>query len=123
MAILQELLKIEQSLWTNNPEVYEARYLPDAVLIFPEVGRIGRDFAVQAIREENRSGKRWAEVALENAALGRLTRDVMLLTYEARARWNDATAAEGTHCATIYVHRHGEWRVAFHQQTPASSQA
>jgi hypothetical protein len=77
-----------------------------------------RDFAVQAIRKENRSGKRWAEVALENATLGRLTRDVMLLVYEARARWNDATAAERTHCATIYVHRDGEGRVAFHQQTP-----
>jgi MFS family permease len=37
----EELLRIERSLWTNDAVIYEATFLPDAILIFPEVGRIG----------------------------------------------------------------------------------
>jgi hypothetical protein len=60
MQITEELLRIERSLWTNDAEVYQKGYLADAVLIFPVVGRIGRDTAVAAIREENAQGRHWA---------------------------------------------------------------
>lgn len=53
MTIEQELISIERTLWTNDAAIYEATYLPDAVLIFPVVGKIGRASAVAAIREEN----------------------------------------------------------------------
>ena len=59
-AIERELTAIERSLWANDAGIYEAAYLPDAVLIFPEVGRIGRDAAVAAIREENAANRWWA---------------------------------------------------------------
>jgi Domain of unknown function (DUF4440) len=115
---LGELLSIERTLWGNNPRVYHETYEPNAILIFPGIGRIDRENAVAAIQKENADGRAWADVKLADA-LGRwLTPDVVaLVTYDATARWNDEAVASRAHCATVYV-RHGDtWRVAFHQQT------
>ena len=38
--ILKDLITIERSLWENNAEIYHDRYSPEALLIFPGVGRI-----------------------------------------------------------------------------------
>jgi hypothetical protein len=35
----QELTEIERIFWTNEAEIYSKMFPPDAVLIFPEVGR------------------------------------------------------------------------------------
>jgi hypothetical protein len=117
MELHEELIGIERSLWTNDPEVYEATYMPDAILIFPEVGRIGTSVAVDAIRKENRDGRHWAEVRFDDVATSQLAPDIVLLTYKAIARWNDEQTAAGTFCATLYLNRDSAWRVAFHQQT------
>ncbi len=61
----EELLRIERSLWTNDAAIYEATYAPDAILIFPEVGRIGLEHALEAIRAENAAGRHWAEADLQ----------------------------------------------------------
>jgi uncharacterized protein (TIGR02246 family) len=115
----QELTEIERTLWTNDAGVYGRVFLPDAVIIFPEIGRINLEFALNAIREENAAGKRWAEVAFSDTRAITVAPDVALLHYGAAARWNDKADAERVHCATLYVRRDGIWRVAFHQQTAA----
>lgn len=119
--MLDELIEIEKRLWANDPEFYEATYLPDAVLIFPETGRIGRDMAVAAIREENRRGRHWADVRFEGASTVLIASEVVLLTYTAHARWDRETTPSSALCATVYVRRAGSWRVASHQQTTAMS--
>jgi hypothetical protein len=43
--ILEDLITIERTLWENNAEIYHDRYSPEALLIFPGVGRIDRDTA------------------------------------------------------------------------------
>ena len=60
-AIERELTAIERSLWANNAGIYEATYLPDAVLIFPEVGRIDRTPRSQRFEKRTRpiDGGRW----------------------------------------------------------------
>jgi uncharacterized protein (TIGR02246 family) len=113
----EDLVAIEYSLWKNNPDIYGSIYLPDAVLIFPDVGRIGRDAAVEAIRRENSEGRVWAEVHFDELKETRLSPDTVLLTYRATARWNYEEKPSKTLCGTLYVRRDGEWRVAFHQQT------
>jgi hypothetical protein len=55
MALQEELFQIERSLWTNDPELYEAIYAPDAILIFPEVGKIEQ--ALRSMRSGKRTGK------------------------------------------------------------------
>lgn len=87
--------------------------------MFEEVGKIGRDQAVRALREENKAGEHWAEVAFDDLAVSPLAENVVLLTYAATARWNHEQAPSKTLCSTVYVRNDGQWRVALHQQTAA----
>ena len=112
-----ELIAIERSLWKNEPDVYHQSFIPEAILIFPEVGRIGRNEAVDAIREENKAGRAWAEVNLDDITTLNLGDETVLLTYRAVARWNYEKVPTTTLCSTLYVKRERAWRVAFHQQT------
>ena len=117
--ILSQLLLIERTLWENDAQVYHDTYVPEAVLIFPVVGRIDRETAVAAIQKENAEGRAWAEVQFDDAVGRWLTRDsAVLVSYCAIARWNYETVASQTLCATVYVRQGETWRVAFHQQTP-----
>jgi len=117
--ILKDLITIERTLWENNAEIYQGRYSPEALLIFPGVGRIDRDTAVAAIRQENVEGRAWAEVRFDDVD-GRwiTTGTAALITYTATARWNYESTASKTLCASVYVRVSGSWRAAFHQQTP-----
>ena len=117
--ILEDLITIERTLWENNAETYHDRYSPEALLIFPGVGRIDRETAVAAIRQENAEGHAWAEVRCDDVDGRWITTDAAaLITYVATARWNYESSASQTHCASVYVREGGSWRVAFHQQTP-----
>jgi Domain of unknown function (DUF4440) len=116
--ILQELLTIERTLWENNAEVYRDTYAAEAVLIFPGVGRIDRETAIAAIKQENAEGHAWAEVRFDDVVGHWLTTDTgALISYVATARWNYQSTASQVLCATAYVRRDGAWRVALHQQT------
>ena len=116
---LKDLITIERTLWENDAETYRDRYSPEALLIFPGVGRIGRDTAVAAIRKENAEGRAWAEARFDDVD-GRwlATEAAALLTYVATARWNHESTASEILCASVYVRAGESWRVAFHQQTP-----
>jgi hypothetical protein len=117
--ILKDLITIERTLWENNAELYHDRYSPEAVLIFPGVGRIDREKAVAAIRNENAEGRAWTEVRFDDVDGRWIATDAAaLITYMATARWNYASSASRTLCASVYVRVGGSWRVAFHQQTP-----
>lgn len=65
MDLDQELSWIERMLWTNDVEVHRKTFLPDAVIIFPEIGRVDLEFALNALRDENAADHRWAEVAFQ----------------------------------------------------------
>jgi hypothetical protein len=116
---LKDLITIERTLWENDAETYRERYSPEALLIFPGVGRIDRDTAVAAIRKENAEGRAWAEVRFDDVD-GRWIRSdaAALITYVATARWNHEATASETFCASVYVRVGESWLVAFHQQTP-----
>ena len=86
-------------------------------LLFHEAGRIGRSEAVDAIRKENKAGRAWAEVNLDDVATLNLGNETVLLTYRAIARWNYGQVPTTILCSTVYVKREGRWMVAFHQQT------
>ena len=86
---LKDLISIERTLWENNAEIYHERYSSEAILIFPGVGRIDRDTAVAAIRQENAEGRAWAEVSFDDVDGRWIKSDAAaLITYMATARWN-----------------------------------
>jgi Domain of unknown function (DUF4440) len=116
--VLNDLITIERTLWENNAQIYHERYSPEALLIFPAVGRIDRERAVAAIRQENAEGHAWAEVRFDDVDGRWIKSDAAaLISYMATARWNYESSASQILCASIYVRVGGSWRVAFHQQT------
>jgi hypothetical protein len=118
MDLTRQLIEIERPLWTNDPEIYGATFLPDAVLVFEKIGRMTLGAALTAIREENKAGKKWADVRLDDAATKELAPGLALLTYKAAARWNYEASPVRSFCSTLYLRKEARWRVAFHQQSP-----
>jgi Domain of unknown function (DUF4440) len=116
---VNEMLAVERTLWSNDPKIYGDTYTPDAVLIFPVVGRLDRDAAVAAIHRENAEGRAWAEVHFDDTRAQWISPDqVASVTYIATARWNYESVSSKTLCATVYVQAGNGWKVALHQQTP-----
>ncbi|RGE21037.1 nuclear transport factor 2 family protein [Leucobacter sp. wl10] len=116
---LDELTEIERSLWSNDAAIYATTFLPEAVLVFENVGRIGRDDAVAAIHGEVAAGRHWTQVDSADVTLIRPDEGVAVLSYRARARWNNEPAPSEYICTTVYAHRDARWRVVAHQQTSA----
>ena len=116
-SIRDELLGIERLLWKNDPALYKENYTDDALITFAETGVIDIAFAVEAVRQENAEGRRWAEVAFEDVRTLRVTDDVTLFLYEATARWEHEATPIRVLCTTVYVRRDGRWKAAHHQQS------
>jgi hypothetical protein len=113
----ERLLSLERDLWRNDPAIYQETLISDATLVFAETGRISREQAVEAIKEENAENRRWADVAFSDVHLSRLAGDVVLLHYRVKARWEHEPDAIIALASSVYVRRDDTWRLAFHQQT------
>jgi hypothetical protein len=116
------LYQLERSLWTNDPKVYHDSLRDDALLLFQETGVITRDTAVAAIHEENRENRRWAEVRFSDQRVLSPTPDTRVLIYKATARWNYEQNPITVLCSSIYALHSGDWKLVFHQQTPAAAE-
>ncbi|HEX2251616.1 MAG TPA: nuclear transport factor 2 family protein [Gemmatimonadales bacterium] len=121
MELQEHLLRTERELWTNNAVLYQDTLVPEALLVFPETGVITRDAAVEAIRQENMEGRRWAEVHMQQVRTLALSDDAVLLTYRVAARWEHEQAPIEALASSAYVRRDGRWKLAFHQQTPLNA--
>lgn len=121
MELLDRLLDIERKLWTNDAPLYRDTLLHDAILIFPETDVITTDAAVEAIRQENAEGRRWAEVRFQQARSVPLSDDAVLLTYRVAARWEHQQAPITARASSVYVRRGDRWKLAHHQQTALQS--
>jgi hypothetical protein len=118
MELQEQLLDIERELWTNNAVLYRDTLVEEALLVFPETDVITRDVAVEAIRQENAEGRRWAEVHFDQVRSLLLSEGVALLTYRVVARWEHEQTKIAARASSVYVKRDGGWKLAFHQQTP-----
>ena len=118
MDVQETLLAIERKLWTNNAAIYKHTLTEDAVLIFAETGPITRDAAVEAIHAENAEGRKWEEVEFSSVQVAPLTGAARLLTYSVTARRGESVTS--AFASSVYVHHSGNWKLAFHQQTPVS---
>lgn len=116
-SVQDQLLTIERQLWTNNATLYHDHLVPEALLAFAETGLITRDAAVDAIKQESASGKRWAEANFSDVRLLSIGAHAALLTYRVAARWAHETATYRALASSLYVRRDGAWKLAFHQQT------
>jgi hypothetical protein len=113
----EQLLSFERGLWRNDPAIYHATLVPEAILVFAETGVISRDHAVEAIRQENAEGQAMGGRNLLGCPPVRLAADVALLHYRVKARWEHEAEAVVALASCVYVLRKDSWKLAFHQQT------
>ncbi|HEX2165555.1 MAG TPA: nuclear transport factor 2 family protein [Thermoanaerobaculia bacterium] len=113
MNLEDDLLAIERSLWEGDADAYR-RHLDDRCLVaFTRVAGVSTRDEVAGMVE---GGPRWRELELEPVALLQPADGVAFLSYRARAERDGQR-----HRALVgsgYVRRGGEWKLAFHQQTP-----
>jgi hypothetical protein len=117
MSLQDELVPIERTLWTNNRHIYEERLVDTAVLVFPETGVMHKSAALEGIEQENRAGRRWADVAFADVEAVSVTPDAALLTYRADARWEHESTIRSVLATSLYVRHERGWMLAFHQQS------
>lgn len=114
MALEDELLAIEEELWTGGPDAYR-RWVDEACLVAfaPSGGLMSRDEIAGTVAD----GPRWRELAIEVEGLHRPVDGVAFLTYRAAAvRGEDERYR--ARVGSGYVRRGDEWKLTFHQQTP-----
>ena len=74
--------------------------------------------ALDAIRQENAEGRRWAEVEFKDVRTVQPTDSTCLLTYTVAARWEHEKSKVFALASSVYIQRNGVWKLAWHQQTP-----
>lgn len=114
MGLQDDLLSIEEELWTGGAEAYLENLDDDCLVAFTEMAGVSTREQIAGTVED---GDRWRDLALELEDFLRPTDTVALLTYRA-----DAVRGSGEPYRALvssgYVNRDGAWKMVFHQQTP-----
>jgi hypothetical protein len=111
MELEQRLLAYERELAGGDGDTYRARLTDDAILIVP-----GQALDKQTAVAVMDASAGWDAVEMQSPEVRRLAGGAALLTYRFTGRRGPSryTALMGS----VYVERDGDWRMAFHQQTP-----
>jgi len=114
VTIETELLDLERRFWTEGPDFYRRHVDESCLVALPEqTGVVGPDALAASVGE----GPRWRDVHFDVQGVSEPCAEIALVTYRAHA-----TRSDGERYASLvssaYVRRDGEWKLAFHQQTP-----
>ncbi|GGB64246.1 DUF4440 domain-containing protein [Blastomonas aquatica] len=105
--------EFEESLWTGDPDTYEALIDPECLMVLPEHDYVFT--GAQAIKAVQKT-PRWAEVKFSEQQVSRPQQGLIILAYKAEASRSDESYL--AYCTTtIRRLEHDEWRVLQHQQT------
>lgn len=114
----KDLLTLEEAFWeassAGDGDFYRNHAADDAVFVF-YTGTLDKQACVDAIDGHPVHLSHWRIDAPKVVALAD---DTALLTYRGYRRHEGETAAEAALTSSVYVQRNGEWKLAFHQQTP-----
>lgn len=116
MILERQILDLEEQFWRGDADVYRHGLADDALMVFGPVGVLNRDGIIAGIE----GGQRWDDVAFTDVRFVELTDDVCLVTYRADARRGRAATYTAL-VSSVYVRRHGDWKLALHQQTDPGS--
>jgi hypothetical protein len=111
MDLERRLLELERELASGTGDTYRARLTEDALLVVPGQA-LDKASAVAAMD----ASPGWDAVELQSPEVRRLGEGAALLTYRFTGR-RGATRYVAL-MGSVYVEHGGEWRMAFHQQTP-----
>lgn len=114
MALDQDLMKLERGFWTEGGDYYRAHVDEECLLAFTEMAGVHSN---EEIAGMNPGAANWKNVKLDEKGLVRLSDGAVVLTYEVDAERKTGEPYKAV-VSSGYVKRDGEWKMAFHQQTP-----
>jgi len=114
MPLEQDLVRLERGFWTEGGEYYREHVDDECLLAFTEMAGLHSNDEIAGM---NPGAGNWKDVHLDAKGLVELSGEAALLTYEVEAKRKDGEPYRAL-VSTGYVKRGGEWKMAFHQQTP-----
>lgn len=115
-SLKDDLVSIEQMLWTGGPEAYRHHLDDECLLAFAQMAGVSSRDEVAGMVQDS---ERWRNLDMEVEGVLQPTTNIAILTYRARAvRGED----EPYHAlvSSVYAKRDDAWKLVFHQQTPIS---
>ena len=113
----EDLQALERAFWFGHAAHYRDSLTPGCIMVFPGMGVTDRETLIAGIE----TGPRWSTVAFEDWRRDDPAPGVAVAAYRATAMRPGMAAPYRADCGSLYVEIEGEWRLAFHQQTPVSS--
>lgn len=113
MTQADHLMALEKQFWTEGSEYYREHVDQRCLLAFGSMTNVLSNAEVA----ETVRGQRWQDPELRLKGVVEPTPGFAIISYEATAHRADGE----TYSAVVssgYVNRAGEWKLAFHQQTP-----
>lgn len=109
----ERVWEFERSLWTGDPEQYEALIDRECLMVLPEHPFVFTgEQAIAAVQDT----PRWSDLTFSEQQIARPQTGLMVLAYKAEARGSEKSYT--AYCTTtIRRLEHDEWRVLQHQQT------
>jgi hypothetical protein len=108
------LLALEKDFWTGDAEFFETNTDSDCLVAFPRMaGVMSNTDLAQTAKNPNR----WRDLEIELRGIVEPAKDVVMLSYEARAVRESGEPYRAL-VSTGYVKRGGGWKMMFHAQTP-----
>jgi hypothetical protein len=114
MALEQDLMKLEKGFWTEGGDYYRDHLDDECLVVFTDMAGMQTN---EEIARMNPGAGNWVNVKIDEKGFVELSDDAALLTYEAQAQRKNGEPYKAL-VTTGYVKRDGEWKMAFHQQTP-----
>jgi hypothetical protein len=114
MTNTRELLELEHGFWTQGGDYYREHVDTECLLAFSEMAGLRSN---EEIASMNPGAGNWKNVKLDEKGAVELSDSSVVLTYEVSARRKNGEPYKAL-VSTGYVKRDGEWKMAFHQQTP-----
>jgi hypothetical protein len=113
--LAQILLALERELADGDGATYRRLLVDDAVVVVPGMA-LSKAETVEAMD----ASPGWEEIELADERVVPLDDGAALLTYRFSGRRGEEFEYNAL-MGSVYVHRDGAWRMAFHQQTPLTT--
>ena len=113
MPIDAELLELERGFWEGNGDYYRQHLADNCLVAFTEMAGVQDR---ESIAKQTDGGPRWTDVKIAPKGRLPLGDDGVIVTYEATA--SREGKAYRALVSSAYVREGGEWKLAFHGQTP-----
>lgn len=117
MALEQDLMKLEKGFWTEDADYYRAHVDEECLIAFADFVGLRGNEEIASMRGDSH----WTNIKLNEKGLVQLSDDAVVLSYEASANRTTGEPYKAL-VSTGYVKRDGEWKMAFHQQTPLDAE-